>query len=145
MTMTSTLILDFCTFFSHLCTSYSTFFRDMVRTNKKMEHFDELKKEYIEALPEIDALKQQLKICNKAQKERHEQIYSYMRDHNLMSADIGGVTFEREEKNVVSVSMKTLEEIIENPAELEQYKRDHTTTKETLKVRKPKRRRGEEE
>ena len=61
-----------------------------------------------------------------------------------LSADIGGVTFEREEKTTVSVSMKTLEEIIENPADLEQYKRDHTTTKESLKVRKPKRRRVEE-
>ena len=67
-----------------------------------------------------------------------------MRENNLMSADIGGVTFEREEKTTVSVSMKTLEEIIENPADLEQYKRDHTTTKESLKVRKPKRRRIEE-
>ena len=106
--------------------------------------FDDLKKEYIDALPEIDALKQQLKVCNKAQKERHAQIYAYMRENNLMSADIGGVTFEREEKTTVSVSMKTLEEIIENPADLEQYKRDHTTTKESLKVRKPKRRRIEE-
>ena len=103
-----------------------------------------LKKEYIDALPEIDALKKQLKICNKAQKERLGQIHSYMRENNLMSADIGGVTFEREEKTTVSVSLKNLEEIIENPADLEQYKRDHTTTKEALKVRKPKRRRTEE-
>lgn len=106
--------------------------------------FDDLKKEFINALPEIDALKQQLKTCNKAQKERLGQIHSYMREHNMMSADIGGVTFEREEKTTVSVSMKTLEEIIEIPADLEQYKRDHTTTKEALKVRKPKRRRVEE-
>jgi|TARA_B110000091_G_C13746229_1_gene445582 hypothetical protein len=109
-----------------------------------MSEFDDLKKEYIEALPEIDALKEQLKVCNKAQKERLGQIHSYMRENNLMSADIGGVTFEREEKTTVSVSMKTLEEVIENPADLEQYKRDHTTTKESLKVRKPKRRRVEE-
>ena len=109
-----------------------------------MSEFDDLKKEYIEALPEIDALKEQLKVCNKAQKERLGQIHSYMRENNLMSADIGGVTFEREEKTTVSVSMKTLEEVIENPADLEQYKSDHTTTKESLKVRKPKRRRVEE-
>jgi hypothetical protein len=102
--------------------------------------FDNLKKEYIAALPELDALKAQLKNCNKAQKERLNQIHSYMRENNLMSADIGGVTFEREEKTSVQVNMKTLEEIIENPADLEQYKRDHTTTKESLKVRKPKRR-----
>lgn len=108
-----------------------------------MSDFDDLKKEYIAALPEIDALKQQLKVCNKAQKERLGQIHSYMRENNLMSADIGGVTFEREEKTTVAVSMKTLEEVIENPADLEQYKRDHTTTKESLKVRKPKRRRVE--
>jgi len=109
-----------------------------------MSEFNDLKKEYIEALPEIDALKEQLKVCNKAQKERLGQIHSYMRENNLMSADIGGVTFEREEKTTVSVSMKTLEEVIENPADLEQYKRDHTTTKESLKVRKPKRRRVDE-
>jgi hypothetical protein len=40
--------------------------------------------------------------------------------------------------------MKTLEEVIENPADLEQYKRDHSVTKESLKVRKPKRRRTSE-
>lgn len=105
--------------------------------------FDDLKKEYIDALPEIDALKTQLKNCNKAQKERLNQIHSYMRENNLMSADIGGVTFEREEKTSVKVNMKSLEELIENPADLEQYKRDHATTKESLKVRKPKRRRTE--
>lgn len=111
--------------------------------NNMSADFAILKKEYIDALPELDALKQQLKVCNKAQKERLGQIHSYMRENNLMSADIGGVTFEREEKTTVSVSLKNLEDIIENPADLEQYKRDHTTTKEALKVRKPKRRRAE--
>ena len=107
--------------------------------------FDNLKKEYIAALPELDALKAQLKNCNKAQKERLNQIHSYMRENNIMSADIGGITIEREEKTTVSVSVKTLEEVFDNPADLEQYKRDHTTTKEVLKVRKPKRRRTDNE
>lgn len=109
------------------------------------EDFEQLKQEYQEAIPEGDALKQQLKAHNKEQKDRLNQIASYMRDHNIMSADIGGITIEREEKTTVSVSMKTLEEVIDNPADLEQYKRDHTTTKEVIRVRKPKRRRVDDD
>ena len=106
--------------------------------------FDQLKKDYTEAIPEGDAIKAQLKSFNKEQKERHAKIYQYMRENNLMTADLGGVTFEREEKTTVpSVSMKTLEEIVEDPAIVEQYKRDYANTKESLKVRKPKRQRTE--
>ena len=107
--------------------------------------FEALKVAYQEAVPAIDALKQQLKSLNKEQKSRLNQIHAYMRENNIMTADIGGITIEREEKTTVSVSMKTLEEIIDNPADLEQYKRDHATTKEVLKVRKPKRRRTDDE
>lgn len=104
--------------------------------------FDQLKQEYVNAIPEGDAIKAQLKSFNKEQKERHAKIYQYMRENNLMSADLGGLTFEREEKTTVpSISIKTLEEIVENPAVVEQYKRDFATTKESLKVRKPKRQR----
>lgn len=103
--------------------------------------FDRMKQEYVEAIPEGDALKTQLKAHNKEQKVRLAAIHSYMRENNIMSADLGGVEFEREEKTSVKLSIKTLEEIIDNPADLEQYKRDHTTTKESLKVRKPKKRR----
>lgn len=108
------------------------------------EAFNDFKKAYIDAIPTGDALKQQLKSHNKEQKARLDAIHAYMRENNIMSEDIGGVTFEREEKTTVSVNMKTLEEIIENPADLEQYKRDHAKTKESLKVRKPKRQRTEE-
>ena len=124
------------------------------RTSQNMEaemevmsqaEFDELKIAYQGALPAIDALKQQLKSLSKEQKSRLDQIHAYMRENNIMSADIGGLTIEREEKTTVSVSMKTLEEVIDNPADLEQYKRDHTTTKEVIKVRKPKRQRTSDE
>lgn len=107
--------------------------------------FSELKQAYQEATPAGDALKQQLKSHNKEQKARLLQIHAYMRENNIMSADIGGIVIEREEKTTVSVSMKTLEEVIDNPADLEQYKRDHSTTKEVLKVRKPKRQRTSDE
>jgi len=106
--------------------------------------FNDVKRAYTEAIPAGDALKHTLKEHNKEQKGRISQIHSYMRENNMMSADIGGITFEREEKTTCKVSLKTLEEVIDNPADLEQYKRDHTTTKESLKVRKPKRRRTED-
>lgn len=108
----------------------------------RMEDFDKIKQEYLDAIPEGDAMKLQLKTHNKEQKARHAIIYSYMRENDMMSTNLGGVTFEREEKTTVpSVSLKTLEEMIENPAIVEQYKRDHSKTKESLKVRKPKRQR----
>ena len=103
--------------------------------------FEELKKAYLDAIPAIDALKTELKALNKEQKARVNAIHTYMRENGIMSADLGGHTFEREEKTTVSVSLKTLEEVIENPADLERYKRDHTTTKESLRIRKPKRQR----
>lgn len=106
--------------------------------------FDDIKRAYIHDLTVGDALKQQLKAHNKVQNARKKKIHAYMRDNNIMSEDIGGHTFEREEKTSVKVNMKTLEEIIDNPADLEQYKREHSTTKESLKIRKPKRQRTEE-
>lgn len=106
--------------------------------------FDELKREFTEAIPTGDALKQQLKEYNKEQKDRKNKIHTYMRENGLMTVDIGGVTFEREEKTTCKVNMTTLEEIIDNPADLEQYKRDHTVTKEVMRVRKPKRARTED-
>ena len=108
------------------------------------EEFTNIKQAYIDAIPAGDAMKLQLKTHNKEQKSRSQAIHAYMRENNLMTEDIGGITFEREEKTTVSVSMKNLEEIMVNPADLEQYKRDHATTKESLKVRKPKRQRTEE-
>lgn len=105
------------------------------------DDFEQTKKAYIDDLVTGDAIKQQLKAHNKVQKERHKKIHAYMRENGIMTVDIGGHTFEREEKTSVKVSLKTLEEIIENPADLEQYKRDHSTTKESLRVRKPKRQR----
>ena len=107
------------------------------------DEFNDLKRAYTEAIPAGDALKQQLKDYNKEQNGRKTQIHAYMCENNIMSADVGGITFEREEKTTCKVSLKTLEEVIDNPADLEQYKRDHTTTKESLKVRKPKRQRTE--
>jgi hypothetical protein len=123
------------------------FFSNKLLQNSKMstitiEEFTQIKQEYFDAIPEGDALKAQLKSYNKEQKARHAQIYQYMRENNVMSTDLGGVTFEREEKTTVpAVSLKTLEEIIENPAVVEAYKRDYAKTKESLKVRKPKRQR----
>ena len=108
------------------------------------QDFSDLKQTNQEAVPSGDALKQQLKSHNKEQKARLKLIHDYMRENQMMAVDIGEITIEREEKTTVSVSMKTLEEVIDNPADLEQYKRDHTTTKEVLKVRKPKRRRTDD-
>tara|TARA_B110000977_G_C10838043_1_gene400803 strand:+ start:281 stop:649 length:369 start_codon:yes stop_codon:yes gene_type:complete len=113
---------------------------DMPQMNES--EFDQLKQDYVNAIPEGDAIKAQLKSFNNEQKERHAKIYQYMRENNLMSADLGGLTFEREEKTTVpAISIKTLEEIVDNPSVVEQYKRDYSKTKESLKIRKPKRQR----
>ena len=110
-----------------------------------LEEFNQIKQAYFDAIPEGDAIRAQLKTHSKDQKARHAKIYQYMRENDVMSTDLGGVTFEREEKTTVpAVSLKTLEEIIENPAVVEQYKRDYAKTKESLKVRKPKRQRVDE-
>ena len=63
--------------------------------------FNDVKRAYTEAIPAGDALKHTLKEHNKEQKSRISQIHSYMRENNIMSADIGGITFEREEKTTL--------------------------------------------
>ena len=103
--------------------------------------FEQLKRDFVAAIPTGDALKLQVKNHNKAQKQRLAQIHSYMRENDIMSADLGGVTLERLEKTTVKVNMAALEELVDNPADLEAYKRDNAVTKESLKVRKPKRQR----
>jgi len=99
--------------------------------------FEQLKQDFVADIPTGDALKLQVKTHNKIQKQRLGQIHSYMREHEIMSADLGGVTLERQEKTTVKVNMTTLEELIDNPADLEAYKRENLITKESLKVRKP--------
>lgn len=103
--------------------------------------FEQLKRDFVGAIPTGDTLKLQLKNHNKLQKQRLAQIHSYMRENDIMSADLGGVTLERLEKTTVKVNMAALEELVDNPADLEAYKRDNAVTKESLKVRKPKRQR----
>ena len=105
--------------------------------------FEQLKQDFVADIPTGDALKLQLKNHNKNQKQRLAQIHSYMREHEIMTVDLGGVTLERQEKTTVKVNMTTLEELIDNPADLEAYKRENAITKESLKVRKPKRQRTE--
>lgn len=103
--------------------------------------FEQLKLDFVTAIPTGDALKLQVKNHNKIQKQRLAQIHSYMREHDIMSVDLGGVTLERQEKTTVKVNMSTLEELVDNPADLEAYKQANAVTKESLKVRKPKRQR----
>jgi len=109
--------------------------------DNSMDNIDQLKSDFVAAVPTGDALKLQLKNHNKVQKQRLAQIHSYMRENNIMTADFGGFTLERQEKTTVKVNMSTLEELVDNPADLEAYKRDNAVTKESLKVRKPKRQR----
>ena len=49
----------------------------------RMEDFDKIKQEYLDAIPEGDAMKLQLKTHNKEQKARHAIIYSYMRENDI--------------------------------------------------------------
>jgi hypothetical protein len=103
--------------------------------------FEGLKRAFVTNIPTGDALKLELKNHNKVQKQHLAAIYSYLREHNLMSVDLGGVTLERVEKTTIKVNMATLEEFVENPADLEAYKRENAVTTESLKVHKPKRQR----
>ena len=48
------------------------------------DDFEQLKKEYIDAIPAGDALKQQLKSHNKEQKTRLNQIHGYMREQYIL-------------------------------------------------------------
>tara|TARA_B100000795_G_scaffold225469_1_gene181210 strand:- start:469 stop:825 length:357 start_codon:yes stop_codon:yes gene_type:complete len=109
-------------------------------SNMSDECFDQLKLDYIEAIPRIDELKTELTILNKEQKKRSSEIQTYMQENDITEIDLSGITFLREEKTSVSINFANLGEIIENPADLEAFKQAHTKTKERLKITRPKKR-----
>jgi|TARA_B110000977_G_scaffold33206_1_gene44224 hypothetical protein len=104
------------------------------------EEFEQLKIDYIAAVPQIDELKSQLKILNKEQKKRSSDIQSYMQANDLTELDISGISFSRVEKTSVSINLQNLSEIIDDPSILEAFKAAHSSTKERLKVIRPKKR-----
>jgi|TARA_B110000208_G_C11568639_1_gene358072 hypothetical protein len=113
--------------------------------NMSEEAFQQLKENYIEAIPKIDQLKAELKVLNKEQKQRSLDIQSYMQANNISQMDVSGISFSRIEKTSVSINIQNLSEIIEDPSELEAFKAAHTTTKESLKITRPKKRRRNED
>lgn len=104
------------------------------------EEFNKLKMDYIAAVPQIDELKAQLKILNKEQKKRSSDIQTYMQANDITELDISGISFARIEKTSVSINLQNLSEIIEDPSILEAFKIAHSSTKERLKVSRPKKR-----
>jgi hypothetical protein len=108
--------------------------------NTKDQIFEQFKKDYIEAIPKIDELKAELKILNKDQKNRILSIQNYMQENEIDVVDISGISFSRVSKTSVSINMQNLSEIIEDPSELEAFKVAHSTTKERLKITRPKKR-----
>ena len=112
--------------------------------NMDNQHFEQLKNNYIECIAPIDELKAQLKILNKEQKNRTLAIQEYMQENDISEVDISGISFARIEKTSVSINMQNLSEIIEDPSELEAFKVAHSTTKERLKITRPKKRSRDE-
>tara|TARA_B110000090_G_C13168353_1_gene364384 strand:+ start:153 stop:611 length:459 start_codon:yes stop_codon:yes gene_type:complete len=113
---------------------------NMSAQNINDQKLEELKKDYIDAFPKIDELRAELKILNKEQKKRSSDIQSYMQENDITELDISGISFSRVEKTSVSINMQTLSEIIEDPSELEAFKVANSTTKERLKITRPKKR-----
>jgi len=112
--------------------------------NMDNQSFEQLKTDYIGANPKIDELKSELKILNKEQKNRTLAIQKYMQENDINEVDISGISFSRVEKTSVSINIQNLSEIIEDPSELEAFKVAHSTTKERLKITRPKKRSRDE-
>jgi hypothetical protein len=112
--------------------------------NRNMDNFEQLKNNDIECIAPIDELKAQLKILNKEQKKRTVAIQKYMQENDISEVDIGGISFAMVEKTSVSINIQNLSEIIEDPSELEAFKVAHSTTKERLKITRPKKRSRDE-
>jgi len=108
--------------------------------NTMNQNFEQLKKDYIDAIPQIDELKASLKVLNKEQKNRTLAIQTYMQENDINEVDIDGISFSRVEKTSVSINLQNLSEVFEDPSELEAFKVLHSTTKERLKITRPKKR-----
>ena len=80
------------------------------------------------------------KVLNKEQKNRTLAIQTYMQENDINEVDIDGISFSRTLKTSVSINLQNLSEIIEDPSELEAFKVLHSTTKERLKITRPKKR-----
>ena len=102
--------------------------------------FEIAKTEYIETLPALTELNKQKKELNTKQKERKAIITQYMKQEHETSLELGGFTFELQEKERIPINMSLLEELI--PDRIQQIKEDYKVVKEILHVRKPKRARN---
>ena len=102
------------------------------------QDFETAKSEYVTAMPDIDALKAQMRELNKEQKKRKDIIFQYMRENDLDGIEVGGISFERTQTTRLKLTEDLLEEIVTDAQQLEQIRADNSVSKETFKVKKRK-------
>jgi hypothetical protein len=105
--------------------------------------FKKAQDDFLALQPEILEQQAKLKQLRKEQKANTECIKQYMEEHELNTLDVGGYEFSREEVTRCSFTEKNLEDFLEDPSILDNYREAYAESKQRFKLQKPKRRRRE--
>lgn len=97
--------------------------------------------DFLSLQPQIQEEQTKLKQLRKEQKANTDVIKQYMLEHDIMTVDVGGYEFSREEVQRCSFTEKNLEDFLEDQTILENYREAYTESSEKFKMSKPKRRR----
>jgi len=89
--------------------------------------------------PEILEAQAKLKQLRKEQKANVDVIKQHMVENDVKNLDVGGYEFAREEVSRCSFTEKNLEEFLEDPTILDNFRETYTESGEKFKMNKPKR------
>ena len=95
--------------------------------------------DFLALQPEILEAQTKLKQIRKEQKANMDVIKQHMVENDVTQLDIGGYKFMREEVSRCSFTEKNLEEFLEDPSILENFRETYTESGEKFKMNKPKR------
>lgn len=95
--------------------------------------------DFLALQPEILEAQTKLKQLRKEQKANIDVIKQHMVENDVTQLDVGGYEFSREEVSKCSFTEKNLEEFLEDPSILENFRNTYTQSGEKFKMIRPKR------
>lgn len=108
------------------------------------QEYNDACKEFMSLQPSIMEQKEKLNALKKEQNQHIKTIKQYMVDHDIITLDVGGYEFHREEVEKCAYSEKNFVEFLQSVRRgdkmLEEYKETYTQSGEKFKMNRPKKR-----
>ena len=95
--------------------------------------------DFISLQPQIQEAQSTVKQLRKEQKANIDIIKQHMVENDVKSLDVGGYEFSREEVERCSFTEKNLEEFLEDPSFLDNYRQTYSESSVKFKMNRPKR------